>query len=114
MVSASDHLSSLREGSTSALLSSQPLSVSNYSLDTTCSTDTPQATPTFGRRELPGLSRSSSTLSLASTSSQRLSPIDSIIKHMRERLVGALFSGWYTQRRWIEAVEWYTERRWIE
>ena len=29
------------------------------------------------------LSRSSSTLSLASTSSQRLSPIDSIIKHMR-------------------------------
>ena len=28
-------------------------------------------------------SRSSSTLSLASTSSQRLSPIDSIIKHMR-------------------------------
>ena len=64
MVSASDHLSSLRfhircqsgtsqclaisrEGNTSALLSSQPLSVSNSSLDTTCSTDTPQVESYF-------------------------------------------------------------------
>ena len=36
-----------REGNTSALLSSQPLSVSNSSLDTTCSTDTPQVEKLF-------------------------------------------------------------------
>jgi len=115
LVSATDHISSLRDGSSTSLLSSRPLSVSNSSLDTTCSQDTPQATPTLPRRgflgsssDLPSLSRSSSTLSLASTSS-RLSPIDSIIKHLRDRLSGCLFSGWYTERRYIEAVERYRD-----
>lgn len=112
MVSANDHISSLREGGT--LLTSRALSASSSSLDTTCSQDTPAATPTMGRRgmgstsDLGGLSRSSSTLSLASTGA-KLSPVDSIVKHLRDRLLGELFSGWYTERRYIEAVERYRD-----
>jgi len=52
-----------------------------------------------------GLSRSSSTLSL----STGLPPLDSLLKKLREGLCGKVYSGWYTERRYIDPIERYKD-----
>jgi len=58
------------------------------------------------------MSRSSSTLSLCSNVSQvssALTPVEKLLKHLREKLVGYLFSGWYTERRYIDPIDRYRD-----
>lgn len=90
---------------------------------------TPNPSPQVGRRRLVStgeerfpftsgsgqpplfspMSRSSSTLSLCSNVSSAATPIDKLTRHLSERLVGYLFSGWYTERRFIDAIDRYRD-----
>jgi len=64
-------------------------------------------TPLMGR-SVRNISRSSSTLSLTA-GQPGMAPIESLTKHVRERLCGKLFSGWYTERRYMDAIERYKD-----
>jgi len=88
---------------------------------------TPISTPILGRKRtssnsfevdrfppgpLTSMSRSSSTLSLCSNVSQAssgLPPLDRLVKHLRDRISGSLFSGWYTERRYVDAIDRYRD-----
>lgn len=88
---------------------------------------TPISTPILGRKRtisnsfevdrfppgpLSSMSRSSSTLSLCSNVSQAssgLPPLDRLVKHLRDRISGCLFSGWYTERRYVDAIDRYRD-----
>jgi len=102
---------------------SSVLSVSSSDLS---DVTTPGSTPLLDRKrtvsscqdeKAPGssvstMSRSSSTLSLCSNVSQvsaALSPVEKLLKHLRERLVGCLFSGWYTERRYMDPIDRYRD-----
>jgi len=65
----------------------------------------------FSPPALSSMSRSSSTLSLCSNISQATSitPIEKLLKHLRDRLSGYLFSGWYTERRYVDAIDRYRD-----
>jgi len=110
-LSASDHISSLYQ--------------SKQSDSDISENSTPVTTPLLGRKsfisshesdrfpQAPStLSRSSSTLSLCSNVSQAssgLPPLDRLLKHLRERISGSLFSGWYTERRYVDAIDRYRD-----
>lgn len=68
-------------------------------------------TPVIGRRAppppSPSLSRASSTMSIESNTGRQ--PVDSVLKHVRDRIHGHLFSGWYTERRYMEAIDRYRD-----
>jgi len=114
-LSATDHISSLHHSRLSD-------SASDISENTT-----PISTPQLGRKRtssnsfeaekissepLGGISRSSSTLSLCSNVSAATSglpPLDRLLKHLRERLTGSLFAGWYTERRYVDAIDRYRD-----
>jgi len=114
-LSASDHISSLQHSKMSD--SASDLSESN----------TPISTPLLGRKRtssnnfetdkfpagsISTMSRSSSTLSLCSNVSQASSgvaPLDRLLKHLRDRISGSLFSGWYTERRYVDAIDRYRD-----
>jgi len=112
-LSASDHISSLYQSK---------MSDSNSDIS---ENSTPVTTPLLGRKsfvssyepdKLPQapstMSRSSSTLSLCSNVSQAsssLPPLDRLLKHLRERISGCLFSGWYTERRYVDAIDRYRD-----
>jgi len=111
-LSSSDNSSSLHHTKLSG--SASDISESN----------TPISTPLLGRKRTSSnsfevdkfpagsMSRSSSTLSLCSNVSQASSgvaPLDRLLKHLRDRIAGSLFSGWYTERRYVDAIDRYRD-----
>jgi len=59
-------------------------------------------------KSIQNLSRASSTMSLTSIP-PGMGPMDALAKHVRDRLSGKLFSGWYTERRFIDAIDRYKD-----
>jgi len=111
-ISANEHISNLLQ---SKGLSESASDVSVSSLDSSLVSppNRRKRTVSTGQSETDAkgtgggnLSRSSSTWSLASTGVQ---PLDSILKHLREKLCGQIFSGWYTERRYVDSVERYRD-----
>eukprot|EP00092_Neocalanus_flemingeri_P008964 GFUD01009645.1.p1 GENE.GFUD01009645.1~~GFUD01009645.1.p1 ORF type:complete len:484 (+),score=137.53 GFUD01009645.1:53-1504(+) len=114
-LSPSDHISSLYQSK----LSDSTSDISEIA--------TPLSTPLLGRKRTSSnsfevdrfppapsstMSRSSSTMSLCSNVSQATSglpPLDRLLKHLRERISGSLFSGWYTERRYVDAIDRYRD-----
>ncbi|XP_023349638.1 uncharacterized protein LOC111718309 [Eurytemora carolleeae] len=108
-ISANDHISNLLQSKHSG--STSDMSVSSVESSMVSPTNRRRRTLSTNLSEVDSsskgnLSRSSSTLSLASTGVQ---PLDSILKHLRDGLCGQVFSGWYTERRFIDPIERYKD-----